>query len=111
SAARVRGKVAAASRAGTITLTLGIAATVGGRAEAVLGLRISGPDLLGCAPVRIALTHAFCWPEVRRGAERFVPELAAALHRRGHEVVHYSSAWEAGTAFERGVTTVRLRRR
>jgi len=77
----------------------------------VLGLRISGPDLLVCAPVRIALTHAFCWPEVRRGAERFVPELAAALHRRGHEVVHYTSAWEAGSTIERGVTTVRLRRR
>jgi glycosyltransferase involved in cell wall biosynthesis len=61
--------------------------------------------------VRIALTHAFCWPEVRRGAERFLPELAAALNRRGHEVVHYSAAWEPGTTLEGGVRTVRLRRR
>jgi glycosyltransferase involved in cell wall biosynthesis len=61
--------------------------------------------------VRIALTHAFCRPEVRRGAERFLPELAAALVRRGHEVVHYSAAWEHGRTVERGVETVRLRRR
>ena len=60
--------------------------------------------------MRIALTHAFCWPEVRRGAERFLPELAAALHRRGHEVTHFSSAWEPGTSVERGVRTVRLKR-
>ncbi|MEO9121023.1 MAG: glycosyltransferase family 4 protein [Solirubrobacteraceae bacterium] len=61
--------------------------------------------------MRIALTHAFCWPEVRRGAERFLPELAAALVRRGHEVTHLSAAWEAGDSVERGVRTIRLRRR
>ena len=60
--------------------------------------------------MRIALTHAFCWPEVRRGAERFLPELAAALHRRGHDVVHFSSAWESGATVERGVRTIRLKR-
>jgi glycosyltransferase involved in cell wall biosynthesis len=60
--------------------------------------------------VRIALTHAFCWPEVRRGAERFVPGLAAALARRGHEVVHFSSAWEPGRTVDDGVETVRIRR-
>jgi glycosyltransferase involved in cell wall biosynthesis len=61
--------------------------------------------------VRIALTHALCWPEVRRGAERFIPELGAALTRRGHNVVHFSSAWKRGETVERGVRTVRLRRR
>ena len=61
--------------------------------------------------MRIALTHAFCWPEVRRGAERFLPELAAALVRRGHEVTHLSAAWEAGESIERGVRTIRLPRR
>jgi phosphatidylinositol alpha-mannosyltransferase len=61
--------------------------------------------------VRIALTHAFCWPEVRRGAERFVPALGAALVRRGHDVVHFSAAWEPGEAVENGVRTVRLGRR
>ncbi len=60
--------------------------------------------------MRIALTHAFCWPEVRRGAERFLPELAAALARRGHDVVHFSAAREPGREHVRGVETVRLRR-
>ncbi len=60
--------------------------------------------------MRIALTHAFCWPEVRRGAERFVPALGAALVRRGHEVVHYSAAWEPANELRDGVETVRLRR-
>jgi glycosyltransferase involved in cell wall biosynthesis len=61
--------------------------------------------------VRIAFTHAFCWPEVRRGAERFVQELGAALVRRGHEVTFLSSAWEPGETVLDGVRTVRLRRR
>jgi len=61
--------------------------------------------------VRIALTHAFCWPEVRRGAERFVPSLGAALHRRGHEVVHFSAASEPSRSVEGGVEVVRLKRR
>lgn len=61
--------------------------------------------------MRIALTHAFCWPEVRRGAERFIPGLAAALVRRGHEVTHFSSAWDAGREEVDGVTVVRIKRR
>jgi glycosyltransferase involved in cell wall biosynthesis len=61
--------------------------------------------------VRIALTHAYCWPEVRRGAERFLPALGAALARRGHQVVHFSAAWEPGEETVDGVRTVRMRRR
>lgn len=61
--------------------------------------------------MRIAFTHAFCWPEVRRGAERFVQELGAALVRRGHDVTFLSSAWEPGESVLEGVRTVRLRRR
>jgi glycosyltransferase involved in cell wall biosynthesis len=61
--------------------------------------------------VRIALTHAFCWPEVRRGAERFVPALGAALVRRGHQVVHYSAAWDHGHEVQDGLVTIRLPRR
>lgn len=60
--------------------------------------------------MRIAITHAFCWPEVRRGAERFVPELGAALVRRGHEVMHFSAARQPGHAVENGVQTIRVRR-
>lgn len=63
------------------------------------------------APVRIALTHAFCWPEVRRGAERFVPALGAALARRGHEVVHFSAAWHPSCGVRDGVVSIQLRRR
>lgn len=61
--------------------------------------------------MRIALTHAFCWPEVRRGAERFTQELGGALVRRGHEVVNFSAAWEPQADAEDLVATVRLRRR
>ena len=61
--------------------------------------------------MRIALTHAYSWPEVRRGAERFIPGLAAALARRGHEVVHLSSAWDPFDEEAGGVRTKRLRRR
>jgi glycosyltransferase involved in cell wall biosynthesis len=61
--------------------------------------------------MRIAFTHAFCWPEVRRGAERFVQELGAALVRRGHEVTFLSSAWEPTDTVLDGVRTVRIKRR
>lgn len=60
--------------------------------------------------MRIALTHAFCWPEVRRGGERFASELGAALARRGHDVVHFSAAWRPVKTVENGVRTIRLRR-
>jgi glycosyltransferase involved in cell wall biosynthesis len=61
--------------------------------------------------VRIAFTHAFCWPEVRRGAERFTQELGAALVRRGHEVTILSAAWDPTDSVLDGVRTVRMRRR
>ena len=60
--------------------------------------------------MRILFTHAFCWPEVRRGAERFIQELGAALHRRGHEVTILSAAWDPRDSTLDGVRTVRLRR-
>lgn len=60
--------------------------------------------------MQIAFTHAFCWPEVRRGAERFTQMLGAALVRRGHEVTILSSGWDAGSSELDGVTTVRLPR-
>ena len=41
--------------------------------------------------MRIALTHPFCWPYVRRGAERFIAEFAGYLVQRGHEVITISS--------------------
>jgi phosphatidyl-myo-inositol alpha-mannosyltransferase len=61
--------------------------------------------------VRIALTHAYCWPEVRRGGERILSELAYTLAGRGHGVTVFSAAWHSGTVVERGVRFRRMRRR
>ena len=36
--------------------------------------------------MRIALAHPFVWPDVRRGAERYVDDLAWYLRLRGHDV-------------------------
>ena len=36
--------------------------------------------------MRVALVHAHAWPEVRRGGERYVHDLAWYLGSRGHEV-------------------------
>ncbi len=41
--------------------------------------------------MRIVLTHPFCWPYVRRGAERFLAELGRYLSSRGHDVVLLST--------------------
>jgi phosphatidylinositol alpha-mannosyltransferase len=61
-------------------------------------------------PLRIALTHAFCWPEVRRGGERFLHELAGALARRGHEVTIVAGASAPSIGAEDGVRIIRVPR-
>lgn len=61
--------------------------------------------------MRIAFTHAYCWPEVRRGAERFTQSLGAALVARGHEVTILASAWEPTTSELDGVVTEMVPRR
>jgi phosphatidylinositol alpha-mannosyltransferase len=60
--------------------------------------------------MRIALTHAHSWPDVRRGGERYLHELAGALDRRGHRVTVFAGATESSTALEDGVRMVRLAR-
>jgi glycosyltransferase involved in cell wall biosynthesis len=60
--------------------------------------------------MRIAVTHVFCWPEVRRGAERMIAELSRALNARGHEVTVFTTAYQRGRSVEDGVSWVRLRR-
>ncbi len=60
--------------------------------------------------MRLAITSAFCWPEVRRGGERYIQSMGAALAGRGHDVVILSSGWEPSTTELDGVTTVRFRR-
>ena len=57
------------------------------------------------------MTHAFCWPEVRRGAERLVAELSQSLQRLGHEITVLTSAVDAGSSTRSGVREVRFRRR
>jgi len=60
--------------------------------------------------VRIALTHAHCWPDVRRGGERWLHEVAAALARAGNRVTILSSARRPGRSTEDGVRVLRLPR-
>ena len=60
--------------------------------------------------MRIALTHPYSWPQVRRGAERIVVETARALAGRGHEVTVFTAGRPAGTRRAGGVATVRFRR-
>lgn len=61
--------------------------------------------------VKIAITHPYAWPEVRRGAERIVVEISRALALRGHDVVVYTAGSDAGRTESDGVTTVKFRRR
>ena len=61
--------------------------------------------------VKVAVTHPYSWPEVRRGTERIVVETARALARRGHAVTVLTAGAEASVQDRDGVRTVRLRRR
>ncbi|HWB67198.1 MAG TPA: glycosyltransferase family 4 protein [Mycobacteriales bacterium] len=61
--------------------------------------------------MRIALTHVYCWPEVRRGAERYTHELAAGLRRAGHDVQILSTATSPGRDEVLGVPVRRCRQR
>jgi glycosyltransferase involved in cell wall biosynthesis len=61
--------------------------------------------------MRIALLQPCYWPEVRRGTERVVHDLGAALAARGHEVTLITShAGPSERAVEDGVTVIRTRR-
>lgn len=58
--------------------------------------------------MRIALTSVHCWPDVRRGGERYVHELAAALRRAGHDVTVLSTGQAPGAGEVLGVPVRRL---
>jgi phosphatidyl-myo-inositol alpha-mannosyltransferase len=60
--------------------------------------------------VRVAITHPYSWPEVRRGAERISVETARALAARGHDVTVITSGTRSGRATGDGFATVRYRR-
>jgi glycosyltransferase involved in cell wall biosynthesis len=60
--------------------------------------------------VRIALVHPFCWPEVRRGAERYLADLAWYLAGAGHAVtVLTGTAGPSSTETVEGIRYVRRR--
>jgi glycosyltransferase involved in cell wall biosynthesis len=61
--------------------------------------------------VRVALLHPCFWPEVRRGTERVIRELADGLVARGHEPVLITShAQRTSRSVEDGLRIVRARR-
>lgn len=60
--------------------------------------------------VKVAITHPYSWPEVRRGAERITVETARSLAARGHDVEIITSGATSGRIRDGGVTTVRYRR-
>lgn len=60
--------------------------------------------------MRIALAHAYPWDEVRRGAERYVADLAWYLAGAGHEVHVLTTAEVARTERRDDVTLHMLRR-
>lgn len=61
--------------------------------------------------MRVLLTHVYGWPEVRRGAERYLHELGAGLLRAGHDVSIVITAPQPRNGSELGVDVRRLRRR
>ncbi|MFP5257317.1 MAG: glycosyltransferase family 4 protein [Acidimicrobiia bacterium] len=60
--------------------------------------------------MRVAITHPYSWPDVRRGAERMVVETSRSLAARGHDVTVLTSGGAASLTSEGGVRTVRYRR-
>ncbi|HVA06303.1 MAG TPA: glycosyltransferase family 4 protein [Acidimicrobiales bacterium] len=60
--------------------------------------------------MKLAVTHPYSWPEVRRGAERIIVETARTMAARGHHVTILTSGSEAGRSTQDGVTTVKFRR-
>lgn len=61
--------------------------------------------------MKIAIAHPTTWPQVRRGTERFINELAAYLAQRGHAVTVVSSKPGGGAVKrERGYATIYYRR-
>ena len=61
--------------------------------------------------MRILLTHVYAWPEVRRGGERYLRELGAALVDAGHHVTIVTTSPEPGRSVVLGVDVIALPRR
>ena len=61
--------------------------------------------------MRIVLTDTWSWPDVRRGGERYLHELAAALKRDGQSVRILTTSRQVGADEVLGVRVRRLRQR
>ena len=62
--------------------------------------------------MRVLLSHIYAWPEVRRGGERYLHELSAALVDAGHDVqVVTTTTSTPGADAVLGVPVTRLARR
>lgn len=61
--------------------------------------------------MRVVLTSLHTWPEVRRGGERYVHELGAALARAGHDVSIISTGPQPSSELVLGVPVERVARR
>lgn len=60
--------------------------------------------------MRVALLNPYSWPEVRRGSERVIRDVAAALVRDGHEAwIVAGTRGTSGTRIEDGVHVTRNR--
>lgn len=58
--------------------------------------------------MKVLLTHPFCWPYVRRGAERLLAETASHFARLGHDVTILSTEPGPGSvSVSDGVTYIR----
>lgn len=62
-------------------------------------------------PLRIVLSHVYSWPEVRRGGERYLHEVASALTLAGHQVTILSTGLHRERTNIQDVPVERLRRR
>ena len=60
--------------------------------------------------MKVAITHPYSWPEVRRGAERIVVETARSLAGRGHDVTVITAGSKAERSSRDGIRTVKVRR-
>lgn len=60
--------------------------------------------------MKLAITHPYSWPDVRRGAERIVVETARALASRGHSVTVFTAGWQPVRERRDGVETIKFRR-
>lgn len=61
--------------------------------------------------LKIVLSHVYSWPEVRRGGERYLHELASALADADHTVTVLSTAVKPGNSTVLGVDVKYFRRR